>query len=41
VTKTVKDYPEATIRESKWMSLPKASEKVNDDGLQALLAALA
>lgn len=36
----VKSYPEAEIRKRKWMSLKKASKKVDDKGLRALLKAL-
>ena len=36
----VQSYPEAAIRKRKWMSLKKASKKVDDIGLRALLKSL-
>lgn len=37
VSRTRKDYPEASIRRRKWMSLKKAAKRVQEPGLKALL----
>ena len=40
VRKTVKHYPEASLRKRKWMKLNKAIKKSKDKGLRALLRAV-
>lgn len=40
VKEMTKTYPEADLRRRKWMPLKKATKKVDDTGLQALLKAM-